>query len=177
MKGHVIARSRRRRGDLYGLLLPTSSGIAMTVIDHPGRKTIRVVLDREGQEEEIKVIVSGEERGEYEVSVEMIHRAKRTKGRVLVKGVAREGMKIKMKGVVIIEKGADGADDFLEMRGLMMDGGVVEVEPVMEILANEVKASHAASVGRIDEEQLFYLMSRGVTKEEAKGMVVEGFVR
>lgn len=146
-------------------------------LDHLEKKMIREVLDLEGQEKEVKMILNSEEKGDFEVIVEMVHRAKNTKGRITIKAVAREGQRVRMKGKVIIEKGADGTDDFLEMRGLMMDGGVVEVEPVMEILANEVKASHAASIGRIDEEQLFYLMSRGVTKDEAKTMVVEGFVK
>jgi len=43
-------------------------------------------------------------------------------------------------------------------------------------LANKIKASHAASVGKIDEEQLFYLKSRGVNEKEAKEMIVKGFI-
>jgi len=49
-------------------------------------------------------------------------------------------------------------------------------EPKLEIMANEVKASHAATVGRVDEEEMFYLLARGICRENAEKMIVEGFL-
>jgi len=49
-------------------------------------------------------------------------------------------------------------------------------EPELEIRNNEVKASHAASVGRIDEEQLYYLCSRGMERKEARRLIIDGFL-
>ena len=63
------------------------------------------------------------------------------------------------------------------MKLLMLDNKSSAVaEPELEIKNNEVKASHSASVGRIDEEQLFYLESRGVEKHDAEKLIIKGFL-
>ncbi len=64
------------------------------------------------------------------------------------------------------------------MRVLLLDKKSSAVaEPKLEIENNEVKASHAASVGKIDDDQIFYLKSRGIDEEEAKSIIVEGFLK
>jgi Fe-S cluster assembly scaffold protein SufB len=64
------------------------------------------------------------------------------------------------------------------MRILLLDKQSSAVaEPKLEIENNDVKASHAATVGKIDEDQLFYLESRGVNINEAKKLIVEGFLK
>src|SRR3989344_9349435 len=79
--------------------------------------------------------------------------------------------------MIKIVKDANGVDDFLEMRLLLLDSKSQAVaEPKLEIEANEVKASHAATVGKIDEEELFYLQSRGVKRTEAEKLVIDGFL-
>jgi len=68
-------------------------------------------------------------------------------------------------------------EDFLEMKLLVLDGKSSAVaEPKLEIMANEVKASHAATVGRVDEEEMFYLTARGICRKNAEKMIVEGFL-
>jgi len=79
--------------------------------------------------------------------------------------------------MIKINKDAQGVDDFLEMRALMWGkSSVALAEPQLEIEANQVKASHAAAVGRMDEEQLFYLQSRGMKRKKAEKMIVDGFM-
>ena len=84
---------------------------------------------------------------------------------------------MRVEGMIKIDKGANGVDDFLEMRLLLLDDKSQAVaEPKLEIETNEVKASHAATVGKIDEEQVFYLTSRGITGKEAERLIVDGFL-
>jgi Fe-S cluster assembly protein SufD len=60
---------------------------------------------------------------------------------------------------------------------LLSDKAKAEAVPDLEIKNNEVKCSHAATVGKIDEEQIFYLNSRGVSENKAKVMIAEGFLK
>ncbi len=98
-------------------------------------------------------------------------------GETEVKAVVEDGGEILLKGKILIEKDAVGAEAFLRFKVLLLgENARAEVDPELEILCNQVKASHAASVGQIDEEQLFYLMSRGLSKQDAVKLIVEAFL-
>ena len=147
-------------------------------LDKPGEINLVVPFLVDHEEKELLGIVSAMEPGEYKVHVVADHRAVNTFGRVVIKGVAANGAHVSIDGLVKIAKGARKTDSFLEMRVLLLDKKSSAVaEPKLEIENNDVKASHAATVGKIDEEQLFYLSSRGVDYEEAKMLIVEGFLR
>lgn len=146
-------------------------------IDKPGEKDLKVIFDKEGEEKEVKIIIDGKSEGDYVLRVVSDHKVGNSFGRVVIRGIARNGARIKIQGLVKIEKGADGVDDFLEMRVLLLDDkSQATAEPMLEIEANEVKASHAAAVSPIDAEQLFYLQARGVTETMAKDIIVKGFL-
>ena len=152
--------------------------MSRVVIRKPGVRRINLEFLDEGEEKELVVVVRGEERGEYQLDVVSEHRVGRTFGRVIVRGIAKNGAKVMVSGLIRIADQAQGVEDFLEMKLLVLDGksGAI-AEPKLEILANEVKASHAVTVGRVDEEQIFYLSARGICRENAEKMVVEGFLR
>jgi len=146
-------------------------------LDKPGKHEIKLSLNKEGERLEWLGIIDAREEGEYELDLVMTHLASDTYGRVMVKGVAENGARVKVKGLVRIEKQAQNTDSFLSMKILLLDKKSAAIaKPELEILANQVKASHSASVGKIDEEQLFYLASRGVGASEAKNVIVRGFL-
>jgi len=148
------------------------------ILDKPGRKEVIVPLTENGERVEVYGLVDATEKGDYIVKVVSDHVAKGTYGRVVIKGVAQNGARVVIDGVVIIEKGASETDSFLEMRVLLLDKqSSAQVEPKLEIENNAVKASHAATVGKLDEDQIFYLKSRGVSDVVARKLVVEGFLR
>jgi len=65
---------------------------------------------------------------------------------------------------------------FLENKNLLLEKGArADSIPVLEIEADDVKASHGATVGRIDDEQMFYLMSRGLSRKQAERVIISGF--
>jgi Fe-S cluster assembly scaffold protein SufB len=147
------------------------------LINKPGKYEIELQLSKEEEKLEWLGIIDAREVGEYELNLKMSHLVPDTFGRVMIKGVAENGARIRVKGLVKIEKGAQNTDSFLTMKILLLDKkSGATAEPELEILANKIKASHAASVGKIDEEQLFYLKSRGVNEKEAKEMIVKGFI-
>ena len=147
------------------------------VIKKPGVRRIELKFLNEGEEKELVVVIRGEEQGEYQLDVVSEHKVGKTFGRVIVRGIAKNGARVKVSGLIRIAEQAQGVEDFLEMKLLVLDGKSSAVaEPKLEILANEVKASHAATVGRIDEEEMFYLTARGICRENAEKMIVEGFL-
>ncbi|HAI22263.1 TPA: hypothetical protein DCP77_00150 [Candidatus Collierbacteria bacterium] len=146
-------------------------------ITKPGKHEIKLSLNKEGENLEWLGIIDARESGEYELNLVISHIAPNTFGRVVIKGVAENGARIAVKGLVKIEKQAQNTDSFLAMKILLLDKkSGATAEPELEIEANRVKASHSASVGKIDDEQLFYLRSRGIEETKAKNIIVNGFI-
>jgi len=96
---------------------------------------------------------------------------------ILVKAVVEEGGNLDASGMIKIPKGVKDINVFLRYKILLLGKTArATVKPQLEIESNEVKAGHAASIGQIDEEQLFYLMSRGIAREEAVELMVKAFL-
>lgn len=149
----------------------------IVILEKPGRKELVVDFRKNGEEEEVLGLIIADQPGDYFLKILVDHKVGNTFGRVVVRGVAKNGAKVQVEGMIRIGKDANGVDDFLEMKILLLDEKSQAVaEPKLEIEANEVKASHAATVGKIDPEELFYLQSRGVKREGAEKLVVDGFL-
>lgn len=147
------------------------------VMDKPGKRDLTIVFDKEKEEKEIVGIIRATEPGDYNLNVVIDHKAGKSLGRVTIKGIARNGARVAVTGLIKIREGANGVDDFLRIAILLLDDvSTATAEPRLEIEANDVKASHAATIGKIDEEQLFYLMSRGMMRGQAEKLIVDGFL-
>lgn len=147
-------------------------------LDKPGEIDLVVPFLVAYEDQEVLGVISATEPGDYKVRVVADHQAANTFGRVVIKGVAANGARVTVDGMIKIGKEARKTDSFLDMRILLLDKKSSAVaEPKLEIENNDVRASHAATVGKIDDEQLFYLESRGVGAEEAKKLIVEGFLK
>ena len=106
------------------------------------------------------------------------HTAPRTKSHVVYKGALQgQGAHTVWVGNVLIRKVAEGIETYEENRNLVLtDGCQADSVPNLEIETGEIEgAGHASTVGRFDDEQLFYLRSRGVSESEARRLVVHGF--
>lgn len=149
-----------------------------TKMTKPGRRIKEVVFDSAGEDKEILGIVEARGSGSYEMVIRADHQAGDNKGNIKMRAIAEGGARVNLIGEIIIREGANGVDDFMDIKVLILDDkSSANVDPRLEIMANDVKASHAASVSMVDHEQMFYLSSRGLTKEEAKELLVEGFLR
>lgn len=136
-----------------------------------------VVLAGEGAQAEVsgRFRASGSER--IEVSVVIRHLAKHTRAETVLKGTASDTSFLKFTGRIIIEKDCGDTNSFLTERILLLsDTARAETIPDLEIMTDDVKCSHAASISRIPEPQLFYLQSRGIGRNEAQQLIVEGFL-
>src|SRR3989304_5262475 len=99
-----------------------------------------------------------------------------TTGKVLSKGVMKDGSKSIFKGMIRIAKDAKNSQSYLGEHSLLLSKEAKsDAIPGLEIETNDVKATHAASVSQIDDEKIFYLMARGLDKDEAKKLIITGF--
>lgn len=105
----------------------------------------------------------------------VVHDAPRTKSLTTLRGVFLNRASINNDGMVRINKGAKGADGFFASKILLFDDAKGRSVPSLEIDENDLKAGHASTVGRPDENQLFYLQSRGLSEKEAEKLIVSGF--
>lgn len=122
-------------------------------------------------------IIFGIDNQSFDISSNLIHSAPNTKGRVLVKSVMKDTSQSLFKGMIKINKNAKSTESYLAGHAILLDKGAKsDAIPGLEIESNEVKATHSASVSQIDEKQIFYLMSRGLSEESAKREIVGGFL-
>jgi Fe-S cluster assembly protein SufD len=104
------------------------------------------------------------------------HMAPSTTSDFAFKGALRERASAVWRGMIRVEPEAQKTNAYQENRNLLLsDKAHADSIPGLEILANDVRCTHGATIGKVDREQLFYLMSRGLARNEAERMIVRGF--
>lgn len=104
------------------------------------------------------------------------HLARRTSSDLLFKGALKGNSRSVWQGMVYVAEGAQKTDGYQANRNLLLsENARADSIPGLEISADDVRCSHGATVGKIDPEPLFYLLSRGISKVDAERLVVEGF--
>lgn len=145
------------------------------IITKSGKYVVELV--GEGAHVDIWGIFRGKGKDKIDIEVQVNHKAENTTANTHIRGVLADHSRAKVTGMIRIFPGAQKTNSFLTEKILLLSRRArAEVIPNLEIEADDVKASHAATVGKIDEDQLFYLMSRGMSKYKAKKMIVEGFL-
>ena len=141
------------------------------------RYKIDNIMKGQGASAEDVEIIFGNNDQSFDVTSNLIHHGPNTRGRVLSKSVMKDKSKSLFKGMIKIDKNGKSAESFLAGHAILLDKGAKsDTIPGLEIETNEVRATHSASVAQIDENQIFYLMSRGLNNEEAKREIVSGFL-
>jgi Fe-S cluster assembly protein SufD len=124
-----------------------------------------------------KSVVVGRGEQTQNFTTQVIHHGKRTEGFILQHGVMKESATAIFNGIGKIEHGASKSNAEQESRVLMLsEKARGDANPMLLIDEDDVMAGHAASVGRVDPVQLYYLMSRGINKQEAERLVIHGFL-
>ena len=129
-----------------------------------------------GSSGEISAIYFGRENAQHDFRTFQKHEAPHTNSNLLFKGVVDDDSRAIYTGLIRIESEAGDVNAFQTNRTLKLsESAWAESVPNLEIENNDVKCSHASAVGPIDEEQKFYLESRGVPTDIAEALVVKGF--
>jgi Fe-S cluster assembly protein SufD len=105
------------------------------------------------------------------------HAAPNTNSDLAFRGVLAAGATAVWRGMIKVDPGAQQTDAFQESRNLLLSPEAhADAIPGLEILADDVRCTHAAAIAQVDKEQLFYLTSRGLDDEAAKALIIEGFL-
>lgn len=111
------------------------------------------------------------------MAVDMRHDVPHCNSRQLFKGIAGGVSKVDFYGKIIVAHDAQRTEAYQENHNILLsDGAKVDTKPQLEIYADDVKCSHGATIGRLNEEEQFYMRSRGITLEDAKVLQMISFI-
>lgn len=155
-------------------------GLFKTVSVTEGSATVRndyrVVLGNDNSEALLNGLWMLSQKNEAHTHVLMDHQAPNCRSLQLFKGVLNDLSNSSFEGKILVRQAAQKTQAFqLNNNLLLSDRAHADSKPNLEIFADDVKASHGATVGQLDQEQLFYLATRGFSKHEAKNILVYGF--
>ncbi|MGI9093539.1 MAG: Fe-S cluster assembly protein SufB, partial [Mycobacteriales bacterium] len=131
--------------------------------EHAHGETLSVAFAGEGQHQD--------------AGAKMVHVAPNTSSTIISKSVARGGGRTSYRGLVQIEPGASGSRSTVKCDALLVDTiSRSDTYPYVDVREDDVSMGHEATVSKVSDDQLFYLMSRGMTEDEAMAMIVRGFI-
>lgn len=164
---HYFTAARDAKLDLIG-------GFVSDIID----AKMHVELQGQGAEVNMRAVAVSSDENKQNIDVLIIHQAPNTIGNMTNIGIANKKGKIVLNGVEKIEKGMKHANAFQTLKGIITsDQAIVEVNPILLIDEFDVKAGHGATIGKIEEDQLYYLMSRGLNQRESEKLIINGFLK
>ncbi len=130
-----------------------------------------------GAHGEVLSIAFAGEGQHQDAGAKMVHAASDTTSTIVSKSISKGGGRAGYRGLVRVEPGAEHVRSFVRCDALILDEhSRSDTYPYMEIEENDAEIGHEASVSKVGEEQLFYLMARGLTEDQATSMVVAGFI-
>jgi Fe-S cluster assembly protein SufB len=131
--------------------------------EHARGETLSVAFAGEGQHQD--------------AGAKMVHSAPHTSSTIISKSVARGGGRTSYRGLVQVLEGAHGSRSTVKCDALLIDTvSRSDTYPYVDVREDDVTMGHEATVSKVSDDQLFYLMSRGLTEDEAMAMIVRGFV-
>lgn len=166
----------REKFDFY-----VKEGITLTLILKITESTemqLNVHLNGKGARAIIVGIILGKNNEKINLETQQIHEAPETTSNLLIKSVLRGSSEFNYHGGIRVEKLAQKTDAYQRNENLLLSNQAkAKSEPALEILANDVRCTHGATVSSLNDEQLWYLTSRGITKAKAEQILVQGFLR
>ncbi|OIV38962.1 Fe-S cluster assembly protein SufB [Mangrovactinospora gilvigrisea] len=131
--------------------------------EHAKGETLSIAFAGEGQHQD--------------AGAKMVHLAPNTSSSIVSKSVARGGGRTSYRGLIEVAEGAEGSKSNVLCDALLVDQiSRSDTYPYQDVRVDDVSMGHEATVSKVSEDQLFYLMSRGLTEQEAMAMIVRGFV-
>lgn len=135
-----------------------------------------VRLVGEGAQADILGIVLGNDAHEVRINTLQDHQAPNTTSNLLIKSALTGRSQLFYEGFIKVQKNAQKTNTYQRNENLMLSQEAkAESKPALEILANDVRCTHSATIGKVDPELLFYLQSRGIDVKTATSLIVAGF--
>jgi Fe-S cluster assembly protein SufB len=140
------------------------------------RSRLESLMEGDGATSENVEVVFGTGTQRFDAVSNITQVGQNTSGHAVSKGVVKDKARLVFKGMIRIEKEAKNSRAYLAEHGMILSKDArADAIPGLEIETNEVKATHSASVAQINDEELFYLMSRGLSEDDAKKLIIIGF--
>ncbi|MBR5834935.1 MAG: SufD family Fe-S cluster assembly protein [Bacteroidales bacterium] len=168
--GQLVRNLEVNAGQKTDMVLLIMPGVSCDV-------RLDVRLTGEGAEANIygAYICGGNEK--VNIAVDMHHDVPYCNSRQLFKGIAGGASKVDFYGKIIVAKDAQRTEAYQENHNILLsDEAKVDTKPQLEIYADDVKCSHGATIGRLNEEEQFYMRSRGISLEDAKVLQMISFI-
>jgi Fe-S cluster assembly protein SufD len=141
------------------------------------RSTINVQLAGERADAGISVVSLGDRQQVQDAFVLVDHVAPRARSEQTFRGISAGRARVTFNGMVVVRKGAQGTDSQQSLRGLLAGPDAeIDVRPQLEIYTDDVRCSHGATAGKLDDNMLFYLLSRGLDPETAQRLLKWAFL-
>lgn len=140
------------------------------------RHELKVSLQGQAARLHADGVLLGEAQGHIDTRLGIDHAVGGTRSSMTWRGLGRGQSRVAFHGGILIRAGADDSEAMLSNKNLLLtDSAEIDTQPVLEIHADEVKAAHGATVGRLDPTALFYLRSRGLPSTQAQALLTEAF--
>lgn len=135
------------------------------------------VLEGRGSTSDTKVISIGQHKQQMSLTTQAVHFGKHSDSNMITRAVMRDSSTAIINGITKIEHGATKANGVQAEKVLMLSSKARgDANPILLIDEDDVTAGHAASVGQVNPEQVYYLMSRGITRADAERLIIHGFL-
>lgn len=127
---------------------------------------------------EIYGVYQGKNQERFQIETIQHHLTPQSTSNLLIKGVFDDRCQFFYRGLIRIEKEAQKSHAYQKNQNLLLSPDVfVDSKPELEILANDVFCTHGSTNGYINQEELYYLQTRGLTKKQAKKLIIDGFLK
>lgn len=185
LKGHGISCSVGQRVECVdeipqNIVVEKDAKVDIVILVFPGVSAdirLDVHLAGEGAQANIygAYLCGGNER--VKIAVDMHHDVPHCNSRQLFKGIAGGTSRVDFSGKIIVAQDAQQTEAYQENHNILLsDDAKVDTKPQLEIYADDVKCSHGATVGRLNEEEQFYMRSRGISLEDARLLQMISFI-
>jgi Fe-S cluster assembly protein SufD len=156
-----------------------SKKIVLIYSEDPSESQIENVFDISSANSDLELLLlfAGQGHSKFNIKLQVRHLAPSSRSRITLKAILGEESALNCTGNVFVSGEARKTDTYLQCESLLLsEKAKVKAIPSLEIIASDIKAGHSASIGRVDDEQLFYLLARGFHLEKARKMLVEAFL-
>lgn len=134
-------------------------------------------LEARGVEVDIYGLYEGKSKDDYYIETVQHHLAPESTSNLFIKGVFTDSSRFDYSGLIRIEKEGQQSHAYQKNQNLILSpDSFVQSKPFLEILANDVFCTHGSTTGKLNEEQIFYIKSRGIPQQEAVRLIIDGFV-
>ncbi len=179
MKSCIIHELTKEKESLEYILKKNIHLTVVLILSQAIDADVHVVIRLAGRGASAKVIGLVVGRGDHKIALhtEQIHEAPETTSNLLVKAALYDRTWFSYDGIIRVERSAQKSDAYQKNENLLLSGDAhVRSDPALEILANDVRCTHGSTTGKPNEDQLWYLQSRGIIRHAAMQLLIEGFL-